>query len=83
MSDSTMIFYGGVINPLNVDSFSALPRCLLCVDRTGNIAWVIDNVEPHNLQESLSAKGLVDAEIIALRDGEFIIPGFIDTHSVS
>ena len=83
MFGSTTIFYGGVINPLAIDSFSALPHCLICVDPEGNIAWIIDDVEPQNLQENLAMKGLVDAEIITLRDGEFIIPGFIDTHSVS
>jgi guanine deaminase len=83
MCGSTTIFYGGVINPLDIDSFSALPRCVLCVDPEGNIAWIIDDVEPHNLQEQLAMKGLVDPEIITLRDGEFIIPGFIDTHTVS
>jgi len=83
MRSSTTIFYGAVINPLDLDSFSALPRCVLCINPEGNIAWIIDDVEPHNLQERLAMKGLVDPEIITLRDGEFIIPGFIDTHTVS
>ena len=83
MCGSITIFYGGVINPSHIDSFSALPRCVLCVDTEGNIAWIIDDVEPQHLQEQLAMRGLVDPEIIILKDGEFIIPGFIDTHTVS
>jgi len=78
----TTIFYGAVINPLSLTSYSALPRCLIAVDGSGNIGWIVNDVEPHTLQEVLAAKGQVDAEIFTLRDGEFIMPGFIDTHTV-
>jgi guanine deaminase len=83
MPEPTKVFYGGVISPLNTRSLSVLPHCLLCVDSAGNIARIIDNVDPHHVQQCLAMHGLVDAEFIALQDGEFIIPGFIDTHSVS
>jgi len=75
------IFYGAVINPVSLTSYSALPRCLLVVDDSGNIEWIVDNVEAHALQEVLAAKGYVDAEVFALKDGEFLTPGFIDTHT--
>jgi len=78
----TTIFYGAVINPVSLTSYSALPRCLLAVDDSGNIEWIVDNVEAHALQEVLAAKGYVDAEVFALKDGEFLTPGFIDTHTV-
>lgn len=76
------IFYGSVINPISLVSYSASPLCLLAVDTLGNIDWLVDDVEPHNLQETLASKGYIDSEVIALREGEFIIPGFIDTHTV-
>lgn len=79
---STTIFYGAVINPLSLTSYSAFPRCLIAVDGSGNIGWIVDDVEPHALQEVLAAKGHVDMEVLALKDGEFIMPGFIDTHTV-
>ena len=79
---ATTIFYGAVINPLSLTSYSAFPRCLIAVDGSGNIVWIVDDVEPHALQEVLAAKGHVDTDVLALRDGEFIMPGFIDTHTV-
>ncbi|KIM48734.1 hypothetical protein M413DRAFT_437911 [Hebeloma cylindrosporum] len=75
------IFYGAVINPLSLTCYSAFPRCLLAVDGTGNIEWIVNDVEPHALQDVLAAKGHVDAEVLALKDGEYIMPGFIDTHT--
>lgn len=76
------IFYGAVINPISLQSYSVSPLCLLSVDAAGNIDWIADEVEPHNLQNVLASKGCLDSEVIALREGEFIIPGFIDTHTV-
>jgi len=83
MSGSATIFYGGVINPISLDSYSVSPHCLLSVDSLGNIEWILDDVKPDDLQATLAAKGRVDAEVLALKNGEFIIPGFIDTHTVS
>ncbi|KAG5729678.1 putative guanine deaminase, partial [Termitomyces sp. T112] len=39
------------------------------------------NVEGHALQDTLANKGLVDVDIIQLQPGEFLLPGFIDTHT--
>jgi len=82
MSGSATIFYGAVINPTGLTSYDASPRCLLAVNVSGNIDWIVNDVEPHNLQDTLAAKGQLDADVFALKDGEFIIPGFVDTHTV-
>ncbi|KAF9014111.1 hypothetical protein BDQ17DRAFT_1270322 [Cyathus striatus] len=81
MSGSPLIFYGALVNPVALDSYQALPRALLCVDPTGNIDWVVDNVQPHELQDTLAQKGYIDADVVELKMGEFIMPGFIDTHT--
>ncbi|KAF8969631.1 hypothetical protein BDZ97DRAFT_1902411 [Flammula alnicola] len=78
---SPTIFYGAVINPISLTTYSAFTHCLLAVDASGNVEWIVDNVEAHELQETLAAKGYIDAEVVALKDGEFIMPGFIDTHT--
>ncbi|KAF5330752.1 hypothetical protein D9619_005321 [Psilocybe cf. subviscida] len=75
------IFYGAVVNPISLSEYAALPHCLIAVGETGNIDWIVDNVEAHELQDALALKGIVDAPVIALKDGEFIMPGFIDTHT--
>lgn len=77
------IFYGPVVNPISLTSYSTFPHCLLSVDpESGKIEWMIDNVDKHQLQETLSSKKLIDPDIIHLKDGEFLMPGFIDTHTV-
>ncbi|KAJ3511884.1 hypothetical protein NLJ89_g3848 [Agrocybe chaxingu] len=80
-ADVTTIFYGPIINPISLTSYSALPRCLLAVDALGNVDWIVEDVAPYELQSTLAAKGKPDANVVDLKDGEFIIPGFIDTHT--
>lgn len=76
------VFYGSVINPQDLQSFKALNRCLLAVDAAGNIDWLVDDVEESLVQETMSQKGYIDVDVIPLKDSQFIIPGFIDTHTV-
>lgn len=76
------IFYGAVINPVSLTDFEKLPTCLLAVGPDGTIAWIVKKVPAHLLQDTLAEKGLVDVDVVVLKEGEFIIPGFIDTHTV-
>ncbi|KAI0763687.1 Metallo-dependent hydrolase [Irpex lacteus] len=79
------IFYGALINPVSLTSYDALPHAVLSVSRqTGNIDWVEKDVPASSLQDVLAQHGVVDmsdVELVELKDGEFLMPGFIDTHS--
>ncbi|CAL1705159.1 unnamed protein product [Somion occarium] len=81
----SVLFYGGLITPETLTSYRALPKALLSVSRTtGVIEWVEDDVPSYTLQETLAKHGLelnADVELIELKDGEFLMPGFIDTHT--
>lgn len=77
------IFYGAVISPKTLNTYDAFLRCLLSVGPDGNIEWIEENVEDHELQDTLAKKGIVDVDIVVLQPGEFLLPGFIDTHTVS
>lgn len=83
MSGRTTVFYGGVVSPQSLTAYAALPRCLLAVGASGNIEWVVDEVAAHELQGILALKGCIDADIVELKEGEFLMPGFVDTHTVS
>ncbi|KAJ6597045.1 hypothetical protein DFH09DRAFT_905111 [Mycena vulgaris] len=74
------VYYGSVINPVSLKSFKA-HRCLLAVGSTGNIDWIVEDVEDWMVQGTMSTHGCIDVEVVSLRDGEFIMPGFIDTHT--
>jgi len=82
MSGSVTILYGAVITPVDSRTWKALPMCLMEIGSTGNIGWMLDCVKENQLEETLSQKGLATSQVVYLKDGEFIIPGFIDTHTV-
>lgn len=81
------IFHGAVINPQSLSSYQALPKCLICVGPSGDIAWVADDVPDSLVQEVMAQKGLVfdedSVDFVTLKRGEFLLPGFVDTHTVS
>ena len=80
------VFYGALITPTSLTAYRALPRALLSVSReTGNIEWIEDDVPAGALQEVLARHGVLSeaVDIVELKHGEFLMPGFIDTHIVS
>ncbi|KAH6894984.1 guanine deaminase [Coprinopsis sp. MPI-PUGE-AT-0042] len=81
MSGATTVFYGAIVSPQSLTDYAALPRCLLAVGASGNIEWVVDEVAPHELQDTLAQKGCLDTDIVELKEGEFLLPGFVDTHT--
>lgn len=76
-----IVFRGAVINPQTLTSYDALPNCLLAVSPTGDIEWIVENVVDSMVQEIMSQKGCPETEVVTLKNGEFIMPGFIDTHT--
>jgi guanine deaminase len=83
MTPLPTVYHGAVINPKTLTSYDALPNCLIAVSSIGDIDWIVDDVVDSMVQEIMSQKGCLEAEVISLKQGEFIIPGFIDTHTVS
>ncbi|KAF9500518.1 Metallo-dependent hydrolase [Pleurotus eryngii] len=81
MAGLPTIYYGAVVNPQSLTSYQALARCLLAVSSEGTIDWIVDDVDDSMVQEVMSQKGCVDAEVVPLREGEFLMPGFVDTHT--
>ncbi|KAJ7510029.1 Metallo-dependent hydrolase [Mycena galericulata] len=81
MSSSPVVYYGSVVNPESLKSFKAHRACLIAVGSTGNIDWIVEDVHDSMVQETLATHGYVDCDVVCLRDGEFLCPGFIDTHT--
>jgi len=82
MSATRTVFYGPLVTPIALDSYAVLPNAALGIGPTGNIEWIIGPLQPELLQETLAQKGYADAHRVELKTGEFIMPGFIDTHTV-
>lgn len=79
----TTVFYGALITPVSLREYRTLSHALLAVARdSGDIAWVEDDVHPSALKDTLARHGLTEVDLIKLKLGEFLMPGFIDTHIV-
>lgn len=76
----TTIYAGPVINPQSLSAFLALPRCLIAVDASGNILWIDNDVL--DIHAAIAHHAVDNYTLVQLNPGEFIIPGFIDTHTV-
>lgn len=76
------VYYGSVINPETLTSYETLSNCLLAVGPTGIIDWIARDVVDSMVQETMAQYGYADVKVLVLKQGEFIMPGFIDTHTV-
>ncbi|EJU00593.1 Metallo-dependent hydrolase [Dacryopinax primogenitus] len=79
------IIYGPLISPLSKRDIRLSPCSLLSVSSCGVIEWAEHDVDPSSLQEVLAKHGRSledrDVEFIQLKWGEWIMPGFVDTHT--
>ncbi|KIY43467.1 guanine deaminase [Fistulina hepatica ATCC 64428] len=76
------IFRGAILNPESLTSYQALQNALLAVRDDGTIDWLAHDVPDCLVQQTLLEKGCsANVDFIELKEGEFIIPGFIDTHT--
>lgn len=82
-----MIIYGPLISPLSKRETLFSDNSVLSVSADGVIEWVEHNVEPAALQDALAKHGRAigdqDVDFVELKWGEWIMPGFVDTHTVS
>lgn len=77
----TRAYYGAVVNPESLDSYNLWPRALIAVDSEGNIAWIKADVKHKEVKELLRKHDGV--QLMKLDTSEFLMPGFVDTHTVS
>ena len=78
-----VVFYGDLINPGSLKSLRLHRRSLLAVNTSGCIDWIIENIVESEIQKVLDDHSYRGVEIIILKPGQFIVPGFVDTHTVS
>ncbi|CAE6447905.1 unnamed protein product [Rhizoctonia solani] len=80
------LFHGAVITPVSVHKAEFWPNALLHVNSSGIIEWIVSDVESSQIQSVALEKGLVvddSVDVYELRHGEWLMPGFIDTHTAS
>ncbi|KAF8326571.1 Metallo-dependent hydrolase, partial [Cantharellus anzutake] len=77
------IYYGVFIHSLSARELQVLEHALVAVSGDGVIVWVEENVPPSAIAESSLSHGwdISEVEIVRTSEGEWIMPGFIDTHT--
>lgn len=82
-------FYGPIINPESLTNYSIWPRALLAVGSNGRIAWLETDCAREDVSAIIHAQApetVIDGKVenlTVIGDNEFLIPGFVDTHTVS
>lgn len=78
---SSLVFYGALITSQSPYLIKYLPHALICVEK-GIIQWMEEDISDAQLHAALSSRGLQESSVVRLQRGKFLIPGFIDTHTV-
>lgn len=84
MTQLGLVFHGLIIDSVTQDDVRILEECLLLVNENGCILQCQPNVQLNDLEKFISASGAKATEKTRthiLPRGEFLIPGFVDTHN--
>lgn len=76
------VFYGTLIHSLSLANLEILQNTLLGVDISGKIAFLEKNViDEITLNHIISQWEFPEQEVIRLSKRQFLMPGFVDTHT--
>ena len=78
---SPLAFCGAIIHSVSVQEVEFIENGLIVIGSDGKIAVLKKNVEEKQIKSILSEHGLTLEALTALRRGQFLIPGFCDTHN--
>ncbi|TQV99536.1 Guanine deaminase [Cordyceps javanica] len=83
MTKSTLsqVFYGTVIHSASLKELAILKDALLVVDDGGTIIALEANVPTEKVSERLETLNASGLSLTKLKNGQFIMPGFVDTHN--
>ncbi|CEJ89403.1 hypothetical protein VHEMI05247 [[Torrubiella] hemipterigena] len=75
------VYRGVVVHSKDQDNIDILDNALLVVNAEGRIAALEANVADADVPEALKRLGVEDAPLVQLQRGQFVMPGFVDTHN--
>ncbi|KAI5477118.1 guanine deaminase [Pseudohyphozyma bogoriensis] len=75
------IFHGAIVHSLSLTEIEYLPSALLGVNQSGTIAFLDRDVPSSSVKAKVAEHGWEGAEVVVVKKGEFLCPGFIDTHT--
>lgn len=77
----SIVYYGSLVTPVDLRTVDILVNALIAVSSDGKIAWLERDVQSSVVQDVLLQHSWQDVEVIQLLSGEWIMPGFVDTHT--
>ncbi|AEO61310.1 hypothetical protein MYCTH_2311330 [Thermothelomyces thermophilus ATCC 42464] len=83
MAQPAKAFVGPMIHSLSASEIEVLPYALLAVNSEGKITSLLRDVNPQRAQDALKALNF-PPELVTIHylgPGQFLIPGFVDTHN--
>jgi guanine deaminase len=78
---SPLVFYGTLIHSTTPQDIEIISNGLIVISDDGKIASLEYGVAPSEVKQKLTQLGFGSAVVNNLRRGEFLVPGFIDTHN--
>ncbi|KAM3467489.1 hypothetical protein MY5147_007922 [Beauveria neobassiana] len=79
--NSRQAFYGTVIHSKSPREIAILENALLVVVDRGIIAFLEDGIPRDRVSEKMKALNTSEIIVTELKKGQFIMPGFVDTHN--
>jgi guanine deaminase len=78
-----LVFYGTLIHSLSLDRLEIIENALVTINPDGIIFDLVKAISEESVQQHLATSGLSEHqyEIHYLARGQFIVPGFVDTHN--
>lgn len=74
-------FYGVIAHSTDLDTLAILDKTLVVVNGQGRIAAVESGIEKDAIEAKLNDLEVPGIEVVELSRGQFLIPGFVDTHN--
>jgi guanine deaminase len=83
MAQPGKVFLGPMIHSLSPSELETIPFALLCTNHDGKIVSLLKHDNPQEVQDTLTALNFSPdlITIHRLAPGQFLIPGFVDTHN--
>lgn len=78
-----LVFHGTLVHCLSLDQLEIIENCLVVIAPDGIISSLAKSVAKESAEQHLTTLGYTEpkCEIRYLKRGQFIIPGFVDTHN--
>ncbi|KAL6854458.1 Metallo-dependent hydrolase [Trichoderma novae-zelandiae] len=81
MAEPAKAIHATLIHSLSPTHLEILPNALITVSSSGTILTLQPNIPPSDIPTALAEQNIQHIPLISLSPGQFLIPGFVDTHN--